>query len=147
MCRGVDGPCQWCDEDFTDLRYDCLRSACHAFFQRQPFNDAEATYVWSGANQPGFFQVTVKGEAPRISSGFELKQDITFAGGLTVEVMGWTGPLIEPPETVPYSVTGRFNGTFLKEVVVIGSNKIEVVPVKEVPFTTDEEFTKVFSPA
>jgi hypothetical protein len=35
----------------------------------------------------------------------------------------------------------------LKEVVVIGSNKIEVVPVKEVPFTTDEEFMKLFSAA
>lgn len=35
----------------------------------------------------------------------------------------------------------------MKEVVVIGSNKIELVPVKEVPFTTDEEFTKFFGAA
>lgn len=117
------------------------------FFERQPFNDAEATYVWSGANQPGFLRVTVHGDAPRISFGFELKQDSTFVGGLTVEVMGWTGPLIEPPETIPYTVTGRFNGTFVKEVVVVGANKIEVVPVKEVPFTTDQDFAKVFSAA
>ena len=117
------------------------------FFQREPFSHAEATYVWAGPHQPGFFQVTVRGAAPKISFGFQLKQDTTFAGVLTVEVMGWTGPLLEPPQTAPYSVTGRFNGTFLKEVVVIGSNKIEVVPVKEVPFTTDEEFTKLFSAA
>jgi hypothetical protein len=117
------------------------------FFEREPFTHAEATYVWAGTNQPGFFQVTVRGDAPKFSSGFQLKQDINFAGGLTVEVMAWTGPLIEPPEITPYSVTGRFNGTCLKEVVVIGSNKIEVVPVKEVPFTIDEEFTKLFSVA
>jgi hypothetical protein len=117
------------------------------FFEREPFTHAEATYVWAGANQPGFFQVTVQGDAPKVSFGFQLKQDINFAGGLTVEVMGWTGPLIEPPATTPCSVTGRFNGTFLKEVVVIGSNKIEVVSVKEVPFTTDDEFTKLFSAA
>lgn len=115
------------------------------FFQREPFTRAEATYVWSGINQPGFIQVTVQGEAPKFSFGFQLRQDINFAGGLMVEVMGWTGPLVEPPQTVPYSVTGRFNGTFLKEVVVIGSNKTEVIPVREVPFTTDEEFRKLFS--
>lgn len=117
------------------------------FFQREPFAHAEATYVWSGVNQPGFFQVTVQGDAPKVSFGFQLKQDINFAGGLTVEVMGWTGPLIDPPQTTPYSVTGRFNGTFSKEVVVIGSNKTEIVPVKEVPFTTDEEFMQLFSSA
>ena len=117
------------------------------FFQREPFNQAEAIYVWAGVDQPGFFQVTVQGDAPKISFGFQLKQDINFAGGLTVEVLGWTGPIIEPPQTTPYSVTGRFNGIFLPEVVVIGSNKIEVVPVTVVPFTTDEEFMKLFSAA
>jgi hypothetical protein len=117
------------------------------FLQREPFTHAEATYVWAGVDQPGFVQVIVQGDAPKISFGFRLRQDVNFTGGLEVEVMGWTGPLVEPPETVPYSVTGRFNGTFLKEVVVIGSNKIEVVPVKDVPFTTDEEFMKLFSSA
>ena len=116
-------------------------------FQRQPFTHAEAIYVWAGAGQPGFFQITVQGDAPKVSFGFKLKQDVNFAGGLTVEVMGWTGPLLEPPQTVPYGVTGRFPGTFLKEVVVIGSNKTEIVPVKEVPFTTDEEFKKLFTAA
>jgi hypothetical protein len=101
--------------------------------------------VWAGANQPGFIQVTVHGDAPKVSFGFKLKKDTNFAGGLTVEVMGWTGPLIEPPQTVPYSVTDRFPGIFLKEVVVIGSNKTEIIPVKEVPFATDEEFSKLFT--
>lgn len=117
------------------------------FIQREPFTRAEAIYVWAGVKQPGFFQVTVQGDAPKVSFGFQLKQDINFVGGLTVEVLGFTGPIIAPPETTPYSVTGRFNGIFLKEVVVIGSNKIEMIPVKEVPFTTDEEFMKLFSPA
>ena len=71
------------------------------FFEREPFTHAEATYAWAGINQPGFFQVTVQGDAPKVSSGFQLKQDINFAGALTVEVMGWTGPLIEPPENHP----------------------------------------------
>jgi len=93
------------------------------------------------------FQVTVRGDAPKVSFGFQLKQDINFAGGLTVEVMGWTGPLLGPSQTMPYSVIGRFPGTFLKEVVVVGSNKTEIVPVKEIPFATDEEFRKLFTPA
>jgi hypothetical protein len=115
------------------------------FLQREPFTSAEAIYVWAGVNQPGFIQVTVQGEAPKISFGFQLKQVTNFAGGLMVEVLGWTGPLVSPPQTVPYNVTGQFIGTFMKEVVVIGSNKIEQIPVREVPFTTDEEFMKQFS--
>jgi hypothetical protein len=39
-----------------------------------------------------------------------------------------------------YNAAGNADGTFLSQVVVIGSNKTEIVPVREVPFTTDEEF-------
>jgi hypothetical protein len=54
-----------------------------------------------GGYQPArIFQVTVRGDAPKVSSGFQLEQDINFAGGLTVEVMGRTGPLIEPPQSL-----------------------------------------------
>jgi hypothetical protein len=117
------------------------------FFGLEPFDAAEATYVWTGAGQPGFFQVTVRGHARKISFGFQLRRDTDFVGGLAIEVMGWTGPLTVPPETTPYTVTGRFNGRFLNEIVVIGSNKTQVVHVREAPFTTEEEFMRHFSTA
>ena len=34
------------------------------------------------------------------------------------------------------------NNAFLKEIVVVGSNKHEIVEVKQIPFTNDEEFAK-----
>ena len=117
------------------------------FFGSEPFDTAEAIYVGAGAGQPGFFQVTVRGHARKISFGFQLRRDTDFVGGLAVEVMGWTGPLIVGPETTPYTVTGRFNGSLLNEIVVIGANKTEVVRVREVPFTTEDEFMKHFNTA
>jgi hypothetical protein len=81
----------------------------------------------------------------KVQPGFQLKQDPTFVGGLAVSVMGWTGPLTSG--TTPYTVTGRFNGRFATEIVVIGSNKTEVVHVDEVPFTTEEELMKELSAA
>jgi hypothetical protein len=115
------------------------------FFQSEPFDTAEAKYVWPGGGQPGFFHVTVRGHARKFSFGFQLRQDPHFVGGLAIEVMGWTGPLTK--ETTPYTVTGNFNGRFLSEIVVIGVNKTEVVSVKEVPFTTEDELMKEFSTA
>jgi hypothetical protein len=115
------------------------------FFGSEPFDTAEAQYVWTGLGQPGFFSVTVRGQAKKVSFGFQLRRDTHFAGGLAVEVMGWTGPLTQG--TTPYTVSGHFNGSFLPEIVVIGSNKTEVVRVKEVPFTTDDAFAKQFSSA
>jgi hypothetical protein len=115
------------------------------FFGSEPFDTAEARYVWTGLGQPGFFSVTVRGNAKKISFGFQLRRDPHFVGGSAIEVMGWTGPLIAPPATAPYTVTGHFNGSFLPEIVVIGSNKTEVVHVTEVPFTTDDALTKQFS--
>jgi hypothetical protein len=44
--------------------------------------------------------------------------------------------------TKPYKVHGTFPGSYLKEIVVIGSNKNEIVKVTEIPFTNDEEFAK-----
>ncbi len=71
-------------------------------------------------------------------------QDPTFVGGLAVGD-GWTGPLTSG--TTPYTVTGRFNGRFANEIVVIGSNKTEVVHVEEAPFTSEEELMKELSAA
>ncbi len=54
--------------------------------------------------------------------------------------MAWTGPLGKG--TTPYTADGRFPGAYPKDIVVIGSNKHEVVKVKEIPFTNDEEYMK-----
>jgi hypothetical protein len=117
------------------------------FYGPEPFDTAEATYVWTGLGTPGFFRITVKGHARKFSSGFKIVRDPHWVGGLAFEVTGWTGPLAEPPSTTPYTVTDTFHGTFHKEIVVIGSNKSEVVKVKEVPFTSDEDVHKALSVA
>jgi len=110
------------------------------FYGPEPFDSAEATYVWTGLNAPGFFSVTVKGHAPNYTSGIKLVRNEQWAGGLAIQVMGWTGPLGQG--TKPYTVQGSFPGQYLKEIVVIGSNKQEIVQVKEIPFSNDEEFRK-----
>ncbi len=117
------------------------------FYGPEPFDTAEATYVWTGLGTPGFFRITVKGDARKFSSGFKIVQDQHWVGGLAFDVTGWTGPLAEPPSTSPYAVTDIFHGTFHKEIVVIGSNKSEVVHVREIPFTSEEEVHKALSAA
>jgi len=110
------------------------------FFQTEPFDTAHAKYFWSGAGQPGFFRVTVRGHARNFSFGFQLKQAPTFVGGLAVDVMGWTGPLAKG--TTPYTVTADFVGAYAPEIVVIGANKTEVVHVEAVAFESEESFMR-----
>jgi hypothetical protein len=110
------------------------------FYGPEPFDTAQATYVWTGQGKPGFFSVTVEGHAPNFTSGIKLVRDAQWVGGIAIQVMGWTGPLGKG--TKPYKVQGSFPGSFHKEIVVIGSNKHEIVQVKEIPFTSDEEFAK-----
>jgi hypothetical protein len=110
------------------------------FYGPEPFDTAQVTYVWTGLGSPGFFSVTVKGHAPNFTSGIQLVRDEQWVGGLAIKVMGWTGPLGKG--TKPYKVQASFPGTYLKEIVVIGSNKHEVVEVRQIPFTNDEEFAK-----
>jgi hypothetical protein len=112
------------------------------FFGLEPFDSAEATYVWTGKGIPGFFIVTVKGHAPKFSFGFKLEFE-TVPGGLFVDVDGWTGPLTKG--TDPYTVSGQYNGFYLPEIVVRGSNKTEIVHVKEIPFTSDDEYVRYLS--
>ena len=112
------------------------------FYGPEPFDSAEAVYVWTGLGAPGFFFVTVKGHARKFTSGIKLVRDPDWVGGLAIKVMGWTGPLSVPPETTPYTVKGSFPGIYAKEIVVIGSNKHEVIKVKELPFTNDEDYVK-----
>ena len=110
------------------------------FYGPEPFDTAEAIYVWTGLGEPGFFAVTVKGSVRNFTSGIQLVRDAHWVGGLAIDVMGWTGPLGEG--TRPYTVSGTFPGTYRKDIVVIGSNKRVVVQVKEIPFTTDAEYIK-----
>jgi hypothetical protein len=110
------------------------------FYGPEPFDSAEATYVWTGLKEPGFFSVRVKGHAQNFTYGIKPVRDPEWVGGLAIKVMGWTGPISEG--TTPYTVSGQFEGHYLKEIVVIGSNKREIVHVKEIPFKNDEEYVK-----
>jgi hypothetical protein len=111
------------------------------FYGPEPFDTAEATYVWTGLGEPGFFIVTVKGNVRNFTTGITLVRDSDWVGGLAIKAMGWTGPLGQG--TRPYTVTGVFPGHHLNNIVVIGSNKTVTVPVKEIPFTTEEAYTKL----
>jgi len=110
------------------------------FYMHQPFDTAEAIYVWTGQGAPGFFAVTVKGQAPNFTTGIMLVRNTEWVGGLAVAVMGWTGP--SAAGTRPYTLLQSYPGTFAPEIVVIGSNKTEHIKVKEMPFTTDEAYIK-----
>jgi len=101
------------------------------FYGPEPFDTATATYVWTGVGGPGFFLVEVKGNAPNYTTGITLVRDPHFVGGLKIDVMGWTGPLGKG--TTPYTVHASFPGSFLPKIVVQGSNKTEIVAVKEIP--------------
>jgi hypothetical protein len=108
------------------------------FYGPEPFDTAEATYVWTGLRTPGFFNVKVQGAAPNFTSGIQLVREPDFVGGLAIKVMGWTGPVA--PGTTPYAVQNSFNGFYVPKIVIIGSNKTLLIDVKEIPFTTDEAY-------
>lgn len=108
------------------------------FYGPEPFDRASATYVWTGLDGPGFFFVEVEGHAPNFTSGITLVRDERFVGGLMVDVMGWTGPLSQG--STPYKVQSTFPGHVLKEIVVKGSNKTEVIPVREIPAAEADDF-------
>ena len=110
------------------------------FYGPEPFDSAEATYVWTGLGTPGFFSVTVKGHAPNFTGNIQLVRDPHFVGGLAIDVMGWTGPLGQG--TTPYTVRHSFNGLYLPKIVIVGQNKRELIEVKEIPFTNDEDYVK-----
>lgn len=112
------------------------------FYGFEPFDTAEVTYVWTGLGTPGFFAVTVKGQAPQFTSNIQLVRDPDFVGGLAINVMGWTGPLASPPTTSPYTVSHSFNGAYVPRVVIVGANKREVVEVKQIPAEQAEDYMK-----
>jgi hypothetical protein len=80
-----------------------------------------------------------QGEADR-ARALQLVRDPHFVGGLAIDVMGWTGPLGQG--TTPYTVHHSFNGLFLPKIVIVGQNKRELIDVKEIPFTNDEDYVK-----
>jgi hypothetical protein len=111
------------------------------FFQSEPFDTAHAKYFWAGPGH-GLFRVTVRGHARNFSFGFQLRQDTHFVSGLAVDVMGWTGPLAQG--TTPYTVTADFTGGYLRDIIVIGANKTEIVHVEEIAFESEEKFMREF---
>ncbi len=117
------------------------------FYGAEPFDAAEATYYWTGAHKPGFYRITVRGHARKFSSGFRIVLDPHWVGGLAFDVMGWTGPLAEPPATTPYTVVDTFHGTFHPAIVIIGANKHEIVQVEEFPFRAEEDVQKALTDA
>jgi hypothetical protein len=60
------------------------------FYGPVPFDTAEAIYLWTGLGAPGFFAVTVKGNARNFTTGITLVRDPQWVGGLAIKVMGWT---------------------------------------------------------
>ncbi len=108
----------------------------------EPFDTAEATYVWTGVHTPGFYRITVTGHARKFSSGFKIVRDLHCVDGLAFDVVGWTSPLAEPPSVVPYTVTETYHGAFHSELAVIGANRRDVVAVKVTPFNFEEEVLK-----
>jgi hypothetical protein len=106
------------------------------FYGPEPLTNAQAYYVWTGLNEPGFFSVVVSGDAPNYTSGIQLVRDPHWVGGLKVDVMGWTGP--NAPDSTPYTVRGTFPGSFLPEIVVRGSNGTRTVKVQQIPHTEVE---------
>ncbi|PIB96785.1 hypothetical protein [Caulobacter sp. X] len=113
------------------------------FYGPEPFDTAEATYVWTGLRTPGFFRVTVKGNAPNFTTGITLVRDPHFVGGLAIDVMGWTGPIGKGQRS--YTVSGSFNGMYLPKILIVGSNKRLLVDVKEIPFTSEDDYVKHLS--
>ncbi|MEW6392467.1 MAG: hypothetical protein AB1542_18930 [Pseudomonadota bacterium] len=113
------------------------------FYGPEPFDTAEATYVWTGLRTPGFFSVTVKGNAPNFTTGIKLVRDAHFVGGLAIDVMGWTGPLGKG--TTSYTVHGTFNGMYLPKILIVGSNQRLLIDVKEIPFTSEDDYVKQLS--
>ena len=62
------------------------------FFGAEPFDKAQAVYVWTGLHSPGFFSVTVEGHAPNFTSGIQLVQnDVPRAGS---EPPAWDAALL-----------------------------------------------------
>lgn len=113
------------------------------FYGPEPFDTAEATYVWTGLRTPGFFSVTVKGAAPNFTTGIKLVRDPDFVGGMAIDVMGWTGPLGQG--STAYTVYGTFNGMYLPKILIVGSNKRQLIDVKEIPFTNEDDYVKHLS--
>ena len=88
-----------------------------------------------------------RGLGPHASRRGLLQAGLAIGSWHWASALRWGSPAALTSGTTPYTVTGRFNGRFANEIVVIGSNRTEVVHVEEVPFTTEEELMKELSAA
>ncbi len=105
------------------------------FYRSEPFNTASAVLVAPPSadipvSRQGTIVVTVKGCAPNYTGGIQLVRD-TNKPGLTIEVMGWTGPLGQG--CTEYKVSHSFPSEGDNTVTVIGSNKSETIHLRHVP--------------
>jgi hypothetical protein len=124
-----------------------LRRKKMGFYRSEPFHTASAVYIEAPPieggpvhgpihtpippiKELGTIVVTVKGCAPKFTGGIQLVQN-TEKPGLTVDVMGWTGPLGEGCSE--YKVSHSFRAPIETEITVVGSNKSATVHVKRVP--------------
>ena len=112
------------------------------FYSKEPVNPAKttATYLWTGLRTPGIFIVNVEGDAPNFSYAFTLVRDPHFVGGLKINVMGWTGPLGKG--TTPFKAHGSFNGGYLPEIIVSGSNGDFPIKVTEIAHDKVDDYMK-----
>ncbi len=97
--------------------------------------------------RPGFFVSPSK--ATPESSAPDSRSSRTRIGSAALRSTLRGGRARSPsrPQQRPTPCAETFHGTFHKEIVVIGSNKREVVHVKEIPFTSEEEVHKALSAA
>ncbi len=109
------------------------------FYQLQPFNQAEAQLLAADIFPP-LIRVEVSGNARNYTSGIQLVRDHNWVGGLKIDVMGWTGPLGEG--TTPYKVTATFQSIGVNSIIVVGSNKVETIPVTTIGKEEVEDFLK-----
>jgi hypothetical protein len=108
------------------------------FYKAQPFNTATAVFITASplrnsssvkksGTEHGTMIVTVAGCAPNYTGGIQLVQN-TKKPGLTVDVMGWTGPL--GGGCTEYKVSHSFSIAHESTISVVGPNKTETVAVK-----------------
>jgi len=106
------------------------------FYGSEPFETATAVLIAPPqvdipVGVHGTIVVTVKGCAPKFTGGIQLVQN-TAKAGLTIDVMGWTGPLGQG--CGEYKVSHSFPATGNNNTVtIVGSNKTETIHVKHVP--------------
>jgi hypothetical protein len=106
------------------------------------FTSAKAVYIpGPSINDPYAFHVHVQGN-PDGAQGVELQ--VVSSDPLKLQVMGWFGPVIDPPpQQPPYDLHGTYPGKYQREILV---NDVSI-EVDEIPRDQMDEFVRSLSPA